>query len=61
MSRPLYNMELEFLAKVREWVENEPGSDLYYISHVVIHDTDGEVVGRFYTGDDARFEFEEEV
>lgn len=56
MASALWSFEIEFLAKVQEWIEKAPENEIYYVSRVEIHDTDGTVIGHFYTGDESRFE-----
>ena len=58
MSDTIYDVEVEMMAKVREWAspENEPSLDFYFVSHIVINDEVGEQAWRYYPGDEARFE-----
>ena len=56
MASTFWREEVGFLAKVVEWTESAPENDLFYIDSVTIHNENSEVVGRYYLGEDGRFE-----
>lgn len=56
MASTVWGFEVEYLAKIAEWVKAAPEGDLLYIDRLEISDVDGKLVGHYYLGDDERFE-----